>query len=153
MVTKGKCPWVTNGGRGGNTRDRVIPSSAHTECTDCSFMKWKCPRKRCELGVLSHFFFFFQRGELKRTGQCIWVLRTKPETQCNRLLWVTCFCSLYLSQHHWPSHFIVWRCQGNCVESIPASPTEQWVCHFEISVVCWSLPQPLPQIPLRDVYF
>ena len=49
--------WVTNGGHGGTTTDSVIPSSAHTEHTDCSFMKWKCPRKRrCEGGVLSHFF-------------------------------------------------------------------------------------------------
>ena len=49
--------WVTNGDHGGTTRNRVIPSSAHTECTDCSFMKWKCLRKiKCELGVLSHFF-------------------------------------------------------------------------------------------------
>ena len=57
MDTKGRCTWATNAGRGGTTRDRVIPSSAHTEHTDCSFMKWKCPRKRkCEGGVLSHFF-------------------------------------------------------------------------------------------------
>ena len=49
----------------------------------------------------------FQRGERKRTGHCIWILRTKPETQCNRLLWATHFCSLHLSQHHWPLHFVV----------------------------------------------
>ena len=49
----------------------------HTQRTDCSFMKWKCPRKRkCE-GVLSHSF---QRGE-RRIGYCIWILRMKPETQ------------------------------------------------------------------------
>ena len=26
----------------------------------------------------------FQRGEHRRTGYCMWILRTKPETQCNR---------------------------------------------------------------------
>ena len=36
----------------------------HTQPTDCSFMKWKCPRKRkCEGGVLSDFFL--ERGEQK----------------------------------------------------------------------------------------
>ena len=72
----------------------------------------------------------FQRGERKRTGQCIWILGTKPETECNRLLWVTCFYRLYLPRHHWPLHFIVWRCQGKRVESISASPTEHWLCNF-----------------------
>jgi len=95
----------------------------------------------------------FQRGERRRTGQCIWVLRTKPETQCNRWLWVTRFCSLYLSQHHWHLHFIVWRCQGKCVASIPASPTEQWLCHFEISVGVDPFPNRFLKSPLGTFIF
>ena len=95
----------------------------------------------------------FQREEHKRTGQCIWILRTKPETQCNRLLWVTGFCSLYLSQHHWHLHFTVWRCQGKCVVSIPASPTEQWLCHFEISVGVGPFPNPFLKFPLGMFIF
>ena len=95
----------------------------------------------------------FQRGEFKTTGHCIWILRTKPETQCNRLLWATWFCSLYLSQHHWPLHFIVWRCQGKCVESIPASPTEHWLCHFEISVGVDPFPNSFLKSPLGMLSF
>ena len=95
----------------------------------------------------------FQRGERRRTGQCIWVLRTKPETQCNRWLWVTRFCSLYLSQHHWHLHFTVWRCQGKCVVSIPASPTEQWLCHFEISVGVDPFPNRFLKSPLGMFIF
>ena len=90
----------------------------------------------------------FQRGEHRRTGYCLWILRTKPEAQCNRLLWVTCFYSLYLSEHHWPLHFIVWRCQGKCVQSIPACPTEHWLCHFEISVGVDPFPNSFLKSPL-----
>lgn len=120
-------------------------SSAHTEHTDCSFMKWKCPRKENVKEVSS--VITFQRGERKRTGQCIWIFGTW--TECNRLLWSLAFIAF--SQHHWPLHFIVWRCQGKRVESIQLS-TEHWLS-FEISVdFCGSLPPtPLPQIPLGDV--
>ena len=137
--------WVTNGGHGGTTTDSVTPSSAHTECADCSFIKRKCPRKiKCEGGVLSHFFP--ERG-VQNNRPLHLVLRTKPETQCNRLLWATCFCSLYLSQHHWPLHFIAWRCQGKCVQSIPASPTEQWLCHFGSLWVLIPFPTPFSNSP------
>lgn len=37
--------------------ERVIPSSPHTERSDCSPRKWKCPRKRkWEAGAPSHSF-------------------------------------------------------------------------------------------------
>ena len=90
----------------------------------------------------------FQRGERRRTGYCIWILRTKPETQPNKLLWVTCFYSLYWSQYHWPLHFFVQRYQGMCVECIPASPTEHWFCHFEMSVGFDPFPNPFLKSPL-----
>ena len=65
---------------------------------------------------------------------------------CNRLLWVTRFCSLYLSQHHWHLHFIGGDVRES-VASIPASPTEQWLCHLGSLWVLIPFPTPFSNSP------
>lgn len=64
--------WVTSGSCGGATRNRVIPSSAHTAYW-LQFYEGNAQEKKCEevSSVISS-----QRGESRRTGHCIWILRT-----------------------------------------------------------------------------